>query len=489
MNFGRYISLVMQSLGRNRRHFLLSSIGVIIGIATLFFFTSLGEGVRTTVLEDVFVIDQLEVVDPAAGAGLRTGGLFGSGGGLSDRTVAQVENIDGVHGVYPKMKLTFPSRGSGGEALVGSDMGIEFIADGIPPEIVAHDVSDELEFRDHLAPRSCVDDEECPDGQGCDSGECAPLSCDGRQQPSDSPCQGVSYCHSERGQCALPIPLLISPYLLEVYNGSIHTALADAEGIGGNLPRLSEELLIGFEFDIVFGESFMGRTGDVDSRRERARLVGFSDRAMQLGATMPLEYVLRLNAEFSGEDSAEYYHSLLVDTERNEDVARVAQHIEDELGLELSDRHQQAERAGLLILMLTLLFNLIALIILAVSAINITHTFTMMVMERRREIGLMRALGATRLQIQALVVGEAAVVGFFAGIMGIAVGMGAGFVIDAVFDTYVGDFPFKPETLFAWSPWMFGLALATAVFFCLLGAFLPARRAGGVDPADALRGR
>ena len=488
MNFERFIELVTQSLGRNRRHFLLSGVGVVIGIATLFFFTSLGEGVRTTVLEDVFVIDQLEVVDPAAGAGLRGGGLFG-GGGLNDRTVQRVEQVPGVDGVYPKMKLTFPSRASGGEALVGSDMGIEFIADGIPPEIVADDAQDNLEFRDHEAPRSCVDDGECPDGHTCNGGECAPITCSPAQQPSDSPCQGASYCHGERRQCALPIPLLISPYLLEVYNGSVHTALADSDGIGGNLPRLSEELLIGFEFDIIFGESFMGRTGGVDSRRERARLVGFSDRAMQLGATMPLEYVIRLNEAFSGEESAEYYHSLLVDAERNEDVALVAQHIEDELGLELSDRHQQAERAGLLILLLTLLFNLIALIILAVSAINITHTFTMMVMERRREIGLMRALGATKRQIQALVIGEATVVGFFAGLTGIAVGIGAGILVDTAFDNYVGEFPFKPDTLFSWSPWMFGLALATAVFFCLLGAFLPARRAGGVDPAEALRGR
>ena len=484
MKPARFIELVVQSLTRNRRHFLLSGIGVVIGIATLFFFTGLGEGVRTTVLEDVFVIDQLEVVDPAA----RAGGLFGASG-LTDRNVREVEALPGVAAVYPKMKLTFPSRGSGGEALVGRDLGIEFIADGIPAELVAPTIRDEHEFRDHHAPVSCQADDDCRAGFECGDDQCQPLSCDPRQLHSESPCQGGAYCHRQRRECAIPIPLVISPYLLEVYNGSVHTALRDAEGIGGNLPRLSRDMLVGFEFDIVFGESFMGRTGGVDSRRERARIVGFSDWAMQLGATMPLDYVIRLNKEFSGQEMGETYHSLLIEAQRNEDVARIAQAVEDDLGLQLSDRHQQAERAGLLILMLTLLFNLIAIIILAVAAINITHTFSMVIMERRREIGLMRALGATRRQIQALVVGEATVVGLAAGLTGIAVGMGAAMIVDVAFDRYVGEFPFKPESLFAWSPWMFALALGTAILFCLIGALFPARRAGKVDPARALTGR
>ena len=488
MSFDRYLALVSQSLRRNRRHFLLSAIGVIVGIATLFFFTSLGEGVRTTVLQDVFVIDRLEVVDPAAGAGLQGGDLFGTAG-IDDSTVERVEAIEGVARAYPKMMLTFPSFASGGEGLLGEDMGIEFIGDGIPAELVDEDITDDLAFRDHHGQRSCQDDDDCGQGQQCSEGQCQGLSCDPAAHGADSPCAGVSYCHRDERRCTKPIPVLISPYLLEVYNGSIHTAMGDAQGIGADLPRLTEEMLIGFEFDIIFGTSYLGRAQGEGVQRQRARLVGFSDQAMQLGATMPLEYVMRLNERFSGEDAAEHYHSLLVETERNEDVARVAEILEDQFGLELADRHRQAERVGLLILSLTLLFNFIALIILAVSAITITHTFTMMVMERRSEIGLMRAVGATRRHIQAFVVGEAAVVGLFAGILGIALGTAAAFSIDAVFDRHVPDFPFKPDTLFAFSPWMFALALGIAILFCLIGAYLPARRAAKVEPAEALTGR
>lgn len=486
MNLRRLPALVAQSLGRNRRHFALSGVGVVIGIATLFFFTSLGEGVRTTVLEDIFVIDQIEVVDPAAGAGLQTDRGFA--GGLDDDTVAELEDVDGVDTVFPRMKLTFPTVASGGDSLVGRDMRMEFIGDGIPVDTI-DDVDDDLEFRDHQAPRSCTVDPDCPDGHDCaDDGECTARSCDPADSRADSSCDGLSYCQSDRQQCTLPIPLVVSPYLLEVYNGSVQTALGDSQGIGGDLPRLTEEMITGFEFDIVLGQSVVGHTGE-PGQRHRARIVGFSDRAMQLGATMPLDYVLRFNDDFGGEQASQVYHSVLVETQRNEDVAPVTRVIEDDMGLELADRHRQAERAGLLILLLTLLFNLIALVILAVAALNITHTFSMMVMERRSEIGLMRAIGATRRQIQALVVGEATVVGLGAGITGIAVGVGAGALVDYAFDRWVGHFPFKPDSLFVWSPWMVGLAVGTAILFCLLGAYLPARRAGNVDPADALTGR
>ena len=486
MSQGHLRDLIVQSLKRHTGHFLLASIGVIIGVATLLFFTSLGEGVRTTVLQDIFVIDRLEVVDPAADAGIRAGGSLFAGAGLTDRTIDRLQAVDGVQSAYPRMKLTFPSRSSGGEDLIGESIGIEYIGDGIPTELAEDDASNVLPFADLEAPTACSDDADCHDGMACSGdGQCQPLDC------ADDPdiCTGESSCHAQLDQCLLPIPLVISPYLLEVYNGSIHTALGDAQGLPADLPRLTEDMLVGFEFDIVFGESFVGPRRGGDSLRRRARIVGFSDRAIQLGATMPIAYVERLNERFAGEEAADIYHSILVETERNEDVPAVTRYIQDEMGLELSDRHQQAERAGLLILLLTLLFNLIALIILVVAALNITHTFSMMVMRRRDELGLMRALGATRKKIALLVIGEATVVGLLAGLAASILAYVLSIGVDLAFDRYVGDFPFKPDTLFAWSPWMLALGLAVAILFCLVGAWLPARRASRVDPADALTGR
>lgn len=483
MNLGRYFALLRQSLRRHRQHFLLSSLGVTLGIATLVFFTALGAGVRTTVLEDIFVIDRLEVIDPTAGAAITAGGFFSSAG-LDDHTVEELASLPGAKAAFPKMKLTFPARASGGAALLGRDLGIEFIGDGIPPELVAQDIKDPLGFADFQAPRQCTAQSDCLDSQLCGPDNlCQPKSC----SPGDLfSCGDLAYCHPERKECALPIPIIASPNVLEIYNGSVHTALRGSQGIGGRLPRLTEQMLVGFEFDIIFGESFMGRAQNREIQRERARLVGFSDRAILMGATMPLGYVKRLNARFGNDSAGETYHSILVEAASNDAVAPLADTIQNELHLELSDRHQQAQRAGLLILLLTLLFNLIAGVILLISALNITHTFTMMILERRREIGLMRALGARRLHIQALILGESTVIAALSATAGLLLARAAAHLADFLLHNQVGHFPFKPDTLFSWPLWIVAAAFATALLFCWLGALLPTIRAGRIEPSQAL---
>lgn len=479
MKPGRYAALVRQSLRRHRGHFFLSSLGIVIGVATLIFFTSLGTGVQRTVLEEVFVIGQIEVVDPADGVG----SLFGSGpSGLGDREIRQLEAIPGVAAAFPKMKLTFPSSARGGGALLGRDIAVEFIADGIPPELL-DSVPDLLGFDDFGASKSCAAHSQCFQGQECREGKCEFKACSAEEEGI---CTGESYCHEQRQECALPIPIIVSPGLLEVYNGSVHRALRGSQGMGGRLPRLTEEMLVGFEFDILFGQSYMGRTPGESPHRERARLVGFSERAMQIGATMPIGYVIRYNERFTGEEAGETYHSILVEASSNDQVAPITRIIRDDLGLELADRHQQAERAGLLIFLLTLLFNLIALIILAIAALNITHTFSMMVVRRRSEIGLMRALGARRSEIRALLFGEATMVGLFAGVMGLLLALGVMTLSDGLFHRYVGDFSFKPESLYVLEFWMVGLAFGVSLFFSWIGALLPAFRAARIEPSEAL---
>lgn len=483
MNFGRWFELVLQSLRRNRRDFVFSSIGIVIGIGTLLFFTSLGTGIKTTVLERVFVVRQLEVVKPSYEVGiLKSEGLFG-GKSLNDDTVERLRRIENVAGVYPKMKLMFPTSARGGESILGQDIWAELIADGIPPELVG-ELSGNLAFRD-WENVSCSDDAACPEGFACAEGTCTGKAC----AADVDVCARPAYCHDEEKVCMMPIPVVVSPQLLEIYNGSIHTALGGATGGLSKLPQLSEKAVIGLGFDAVFGSSYLGKATKGKKIRRRAQLVGFSDKAIALGATMPIGYVKRLNAHFRGEEAASEYHSILVDTVSNDAVPAVAQQITEVMGFALSDKYENAQRAGLLILLVTLVFNLISLIILAIAAVNIMHTFLMIILERRRELALMRAVGATRGAIRALVLGEATVLGVVGGSLGVVGGWVATKLVDVFFATQVADFPFKPETLFDMAPWMIGMCVGVAVTFCWIGALLPAFRASRIDPAAALAGR
>lgn len=499
--------LVGQNLRRNVKNFLFSSFGIVVGISTFVFFMGLGEGIRTVVLGKIFVINQVEIVPRTydMGAFRSEGGLFG-GPRLDDRAVSELKGLDGVKGVYPKMRLTFPTRIWGGKEILGRNLFAELIADGAPSGLIDSTLKEAGQFRDWDAgPIECANDGECPDGRlctgkaaeggasVCEKIKCEPPEVDRRGRPvGDGECPGRSYCALDTAQCEMPIPMVVNPRLLEVYNGSVHTAMRGTRGAMSKLPKLSDDALLGIQISGSLGRSFLGEAARGEALTRKFELVGFSNKAIALGATLPIGYVKRFNARFKDEEASKQYHSILVETGGKDQVAAVAQHATDRMGFALDSSYEDAQRAGLFITIITLVFSLISVIIIVIAAVNIMHTFLMIIVERRREIGVMRAVGATRGAIAGLILMEAAVVGLIGGgagcLLGVALAMGVDKVFaDGLFGVQVPDFPFKPDTLFAWEPWFFAVGVGGAVLFCLLGAALPALRAATADPASALR--
>jgi ABC-type antimicrobial peptide transport system permease subunit len=213
------------------------------------------------------------------------------------------------------------------------------------------------------------------------------------------------------------------------------------------------------------------------------QIVGVSRKAIPVGMTIPIGYVRRWNEAFVGGDSHKHYSSIVVDMKSKEQVAGFVTWIKDE-GYEQEDSY--AEELSSAIFIVTLLFLVISFVIIGISAVNISHTFFMLISERRREIGILRAIGATRGDVRKIILGEAALIGLAGGLTGIGIGMGAAFTLDWLSREFVRDFPFKPDSYFAFTPALILGALAFAVAFCVLGAFLPARKAARMQPAQAL---
>ncbi len=159
----------------------------------------------------------------------------------------------------------------------------------------------------------------------------------------------------------------------------------------------------------------------------------------------------------------------------------------ERLGLEVRDRG--VRRAALVTAIVIVVLGLVGIVLIAVAAAHIMHVFYLVVMVRRREIGLLRAVGARRTDIRRLLVSEAAAVGLAAGLVGVAAGIAAGAVADILAASRLPDFPFKPESFFDFSPWLLASVVALAVAACVLGALPPAHRAAAGDPAEALAGR
>lgn len=297
------------------------------------------------------------------------------------------------------------------------------------------------------------------------------------------------YCDEATRTCQHRVPVVVSPTLLELYNGQfakshglpiIDTDLAAFIVARGGLGRM--------RFTIGLGSTIVaGSNADIDRskrRRVEGQLIGISAKAMPIGMTMPLEYIRRWNREFLGEEAASTYSSIIVTLKSKGDLAVFSQWLQDDLGLRLED--SLGERFATAIFLVTTLFVLISFVIITISAINIAHNFFMQVSERRRELGILRAVGATRSDVRLIILGEAALIGLIGGLIGIGMAVGSGALVDWASSAYLPRFPFKPSTYFAFETWIWLSGLGFSTFFCILGGFLPARRAALMEPAAAL---
>ena len=129
---------------------------------------------------------------------------------------------------------------------------------------------------------------------------------------------------------------------------------------------------------------------------------------------------------------------------------------------------------------------LVAGVILLVAALNIAHTFRVLVAERQHEIGLYRALGASASDMRLWLSTLALVVGALGGAVGAGVARVAALVADWRGRVDLPDFPFKPDSFFVFPWWLWLVGIGFAALFAVLGAAGPARRAARTDPAEVL---
>ena len=134
-----------------------------------------------------------------------------------------------------------------------------------------------------------------------------------------------------------------------------------------------------------------------------------------------------------------------------------------------------------------LLLGIFGSLALAVATLGIVNTLVMAILERRREIGVLKALGAADSDVQQLFFVEAGVMGFFGGIFGVAFGWLLGRAITFGTNVYLKRQNLNPIDLSSVPWWLVILALVFAVVVSLMAGLYPASRAAKLNPVDALR--
>ncbi len=136
---------------------------------------------------------------------------------------------------------------------------------------------------------------------------------------------------------------------------------------------------------------------------------------------------------------------------------------------------------------LDLFLGIFGSLALTVASIGIINTLVMAILERRREIGIMKAVGASDSDVRGLFFAEAGAMGLLGGVFGVTLGWIIGRVINFGTNVYLKRQGFAPENIWAVPFWLVGLALVFAVVVSLLSGLYPASRAARLDPVQALR--
>lgn len=453
--------LIRRDLSRTKGALVTSGFGIAAGTAALIFFMALGLGVRSVLLGQVFPIDQVELEPPKAADPGLLGLLIGAGGdapGIAEPTIAELRRVEDVAAVYPKLRFAFPSGGRGGREIFGYEVGTsELIGDGIEPELVQMELASPHPFADpwESAKTPCNDDASCKSDQYC-------------EKPT-----GAS-----EGRCCDPVPALVSRYLVEIFDKSIAPA--------HHLPPVGHTMVEraqGITFNLRLGESLLGKAREGTPRTVKARLIGVSMRAIDLGITLPLGTVRRWNREFAGEKAAENYSSAVVVVKSPRAMSQL---LEVASSKKLTPKDTRARDVSVLMTSIMAILSLVAAVILIVSASNIAYTFRVLVNERRSEIALYRAVGATAADMRRWMLSLAVFVGLVGGAIGLLIARAGALITDWIAAGKLPDFPFKPKTFFAFPLWLWALGLGFAALFAAAGAFGPARRAARVEPHAAL---
>ncbi|MBM4256146.1 MAG: ABC transporter permease [Deltaproteobacteria bacterium] len=131
----------------------------------------------------------------------------------------------------------------------------------------------------------------------------------------------------------------------------------------------------------------------------------------------------------------------------------------------------------------TIMTRIVRTFVAVIVAIGITSVLVVSVVQKQKEIGILRAIGASRGDILRVFLIQGAVIGVIGAIVGCVVGTGLMALGSRVLRAADGSTLFQVQ----FSPELYASAALVALVFGLLAATVPARRAAGLDPAKAIR--
>jgi len=212
-------------------------------------------------------------------------------------------------------------------------------------------------------------------------------------------------------------------------------------------------------------------------------------------AFIPAETVLELTG---GEEAYNLILAKVADIEQSEQVAEDIEDVfENPYSISILVPIAFVRQVDRILAIVQLFLMAVASISLLVAGIGIMNIMTVSVMERTREIGILKAVGAKSRTVLAMFLSEAVLTGMIGGLIGIFTGYGLSFALAYVLANFIQ--PQQQDSAFqtaetqrmtinpVFSPGWTIIAFIFAITICIIFGLYPARKASKLNPVDALR--
>ena len=242
-----------------------------------------------------------------------------------------------------------------------------------------------------------------------------------------------------------------------------------------------------------------GTSYSVVSRQQVLKIVGVTDldpdsmrAAAQARVFLPLKLVQNLHVMQPSDlrdtsfGSTPAYTSLSVRVKNPNQVLAVEDAIK-KMGFNAFSIVDATRSMSQFFAVLDVFLGIFGSLALAVASIGIVNTLVMAILERKREIGIMKALGASDADVRGLFFAEAGAMGLVGGAGGVTLGWIIGRIINFGTNVYLKRQHFPPAEIWSVPVWLVLGAITFSIVVSLLSGLYPASRAARLDPVQALR--
>lgn len=207
---------------------------------------------------------------------------------------------------------------------------------------------------------------------------------------------------------------------------------------------------------------------------------GFAEGIPSIGFNSITEFLRK------GSAGSDKYATIQVTVASPNDLTPVRKELEA-LGLNVFALAEQMKEIRRAFLAVNAVLGVVGFIALIVAGLGIINTLLMSILERTREIGIMKAIGGSEGQIKGVFFGEAAVIGLVGAVGGIILGWLVTLAAGAIINMKIQEMGEAPVDLFYFPWWLILGSIGFAIGLSLIAGLYPAARAARIDPVEALR--